>query len=89
MRSNRDDRNLVFFRAVAPEYAVSAWCLILGVGFEHFLFVIVRVIQGAVIVSFKPWMARVTLKIFNTLIDLFEKPLDRRSFGFLILFSIF
>lgn len=89
MRGNRYDRDLAFSRTVAPEYAVSARGLILGVGLEHFLLVIVRVIQGAVIVSFKPWMPRVTLQIFNALIDLLEKPLDLRSFGLLILFSIF
>jgi len=72
MRRNGEDGDLVFAGAVAPENAIRAGGAILGVGFEDFLFGVVRVLDGVVFVGLEAGVAGIGGEKFNAFLDLLE-----------------
>src|SRR3990172_1204707 len=73
MRGDGDDRDLAFFRTIAPEDTVGARRAVLNVSLEHLGLGIVGVLDRIVFMRIEPRVARVCQQEFNALDHLLEK----------------
>ena len=73
MSDNGNNRNLLAVRSIAPENASRSRRVLLGVGLEHRLALIERIRQPGEFVCLKCGVARVSGKVAECFLDLFDE----------------
>lgn len=76
MGSDSDDSDLILVWAVTPEYPIGPLRSVLSVGFKNLLIIIIRVLEGVVLMVIEAGMPWVTLKKLNAFINLLKESLN-------------